>query len=302
MISIIIVTYNSQEYIERCIESIYSNTDMSDTEIIVVDNASTDRTVNILYNKYRNIRLIRNKRNTGYASANNKGIRRSHGEYIMLLNPDTYFVNDAPHIMKDFLKNNPEAGCAGSRLEYFNGKLQLSCRKFPTFINVFFGRKSIFRHIFPGNPISRKYMMQDLDYNKNHRVDWVMGASMMLKREVTDKCGLFDEDYFLFAEDTDLCYRMHKKDYKIYYVPRAIVRHYHGGSVVKKVSVSHIHHNISMYKFFRKHSLIGKTVFDIPLYFALLTRLLFIVFSEAMVYTAGSMNLDYIMNRYILRR
>lgn len=281
MISVIIVTFNSADYIRRCLDSIYEKTSGCEYEIIVVDNNSSDRTADIIYREYPNVRLIRNNKNTGFAKANNKAIRRSRGEYIMLLNPDTILQNNAIFLMREFLENHEDAGCVGSKLTYFDGTHQLSCRKFPNFYNVFFGRRSILRFAFPNNPISKEYMQQDLDYTVLQKVDWVMGASMMIKRSVLNHVGLFDEDFFLFVEDTDLCYRCKLNGYGIYYYPEPHIAHYHGASVRTKFNVAQLQHNISMYKFFRKY-MSNKGSMNFLLYIAILVRLIFIFITGEM--------------------
>lgn len=273
MISIIIVTFNSEEFIRKCINSILRHTKDVEYEIIVIDNNSQDQTVQILYNEFPDIRLIRNTKNTGFAAANNKGIIRSKGEYIYFLNPDSELEHNAILEMCNFLKRTPDAGAVGSRIEYFDGSLQLSCRRFPNYINVFFGRRSIFRSLFPRNKLSRSYMMEDINYTVEQPVDWVMGASMMVKRDIVFDIGLFDEDYFLFVEDTDLCMRMHKKNMKTYYLPTAKVKHYHGGSVKKRFNLSQMNHNISMYKYYKKYY-IQNPLMKSCLYIAVLLRLL----------------------------
>lgn len=273
MISVIIVTYNSESFIKQCLDSVIFHTEGLEYEIIVVDNKSQDRTASIVYHQYPHVRLIRNTRNIGFAAANNKGIIRSRGEYIYFLNPDSVLEHNAIGTLYDFLRNKPDAGAVGSRIEYFDGSLQLSCRRFPNYINVFFGRRSIFRLLFPRNPLSRNYMMEDIDYTVEQPVDWVMGASMMVKRDVLLDIGLFDEDYFLFVEDTDLCMRMYKKNMKTYYLPTAKVRHYHGGSVRKRFNLSQMNHNISMYKYYKKYYIIHPLL-QLCLYMAILLRLL----------------------------
>ena len=301
MISVIIVTYNSEEFIEQCLDSVIANTKGDDFEIIVIDNNSNDRTVEIVYRKYKHIRLIRNSKNIGFAAANNKGISRAKGEFIYFLNPDSIIVNSAISQMQEFLLKTPDAGAVGSRIEYFDGRLQLSCRKFPNFINVFFGRKSVFRSLFPRNPVSRQYMMEDIDYNIEQNVDWVMGASMMVRREMILKIGMFDEDYFLFVEDTDLCMRIFKNGLKTYYLPSARIRHYHGGSVRNRFSLSQMNHNISMYKYFKKYYF--KNIFlKGCLYFAILIRLLSVGLMGFIIETVHVLNIPPLIRGSYFRR
>lgn len=279
MISIIIVTYNSEKHIRSCLRSIYDKVQKYDYEIIVVDNHSGDNTVSILMKEFPNVRLIRNTKNEGFARANNKAIIRARGDYIFFLNPDTELINDAVSKLKDFILENREVGCVGARLYNMDGTHQLSCRQFPNFYNVFFGRKSIIRHAFPQNPISKKYMLANMNYADTQKVDWIMGAAIMTTRNVIDKVGLFDEQFFLFVEDTDLCYRMTMAGYDIFYYPEAHIRHHHGGSVKQGFSEAQIHHNIGMYKFFKKYS-VKSPFLRVFLYMAILVRLSFIYISQ----------------------
>ncbi len=289
MVSIIIVTYNSEKFIEKCIKSIKGKTKDIEYEIIIVDNNSSDRTVKIIYEKFPEIRLIRNKKNRGFASANNTAIKRANGEFIFFLNPDTILENNAVKILHDFLLKEKNAGVVGAKLVYFDNSLQLSCRTFPNFINVFFGRKSVFRILFPNNPITKKYMLTNLDYKEIQEIDWLMGAAMMVRKDLLEEVGLFDEDYFLFVEDTDLCYRIKKKGYRNFYNPFAIVKHYHGGSVEHKFNISQMHHNFGMYKFFKKHY--GKNAFThFLLYIAILIRLLSVFIFDNILFLFSRIN------------
>ncbi|MGE3062357.1 MAG: glycosyltransferase family 2 protein [bacterium] len=284
MVTIIIVTYNSENFIKKCIEGVYSKTEDVEYEIIVVDNNSTDRTAEIVYRNFKNVRLIRNRKNMGFGAANNIAIERSSGEYIMLLNPDTVLENNAIKVLVDQLKADSNVGCAGAKLLYFDGSLQLSCRQFPNYINVFFGRRSIIRHLFPKNPVSREFMLENMDYNYVQEVDWIMGAAMMMRRSTIEEVGSFDERYFLFVEDTDLCYRMVSSGKKVVYVPSAVIRHFHGASVRRGFSKSQLHHNIGMYKFFKKYSIPKNKALEFVLYCAILVRLT-IVFATEQFFT-----------------
>ena len=283
MITIIIVTYNSEKFIRKCIESIYLKTKSTDFEIIVVDNNSKDKTVEIIYKEFKNVRLIRNKKNIGFAAANNIAMERSSGDFIMLLNPDTILDNNAIGILMDSMIKNENIGCVGAKLLYFDGSLQFSCRRFPNFINVFFGRRSIFRYLFPKNPISREFMLENMNYNYSHDVDWVMGAAMMIRREMINTVGNFDEQYFLFVEDTDLCYRIKQSGKRIVYVPEAVIKHFHGASIRKGFSRAHLHHNIGMYKFFKKYYSKQNKAFGFILYCTILIRLVIVYFLEQLV-------------------
>lgn len=287
MVSIIIVTYNSERFIRECIRSIEENVRGCEYEIIVSDNSSKDRTAAIVYKEFRSVRLIRNRRNIGFAASNNKAVERARGDYLFFLNPDTVMINDAAAELKKFLDENPDAGCAGAKLEYYDGSHQYSCRQFPNYLNVFFGRRSVFRTIFPENPISRNYMLESLDYTKVQKVDWVMGAAFMCRKSQFEEVGLFDEQFFLFVEDTELCYRMKCRGLNIYYVPQAKIKHYHGGSGKRGFNLSHLHHNLGMYKFFKKHK-IKNEFMRFALYCSIVIRLFFVFIEEELLYIYGN--------------
>lgn len=293
MITIIIVTYNSKDFIRKCLDSIYKSITKHEFEIIIVDNKSSDNTVDIVYREYKNVHMIRNNKNYGFAVANNIAIERARGEHILVLNPDTIIEGDAIDIMADYLEKHTEAGCVGAKLLNFDGSLQLSCRRFPNFLNVFFGRRSILRYVFPHNPISREFMLEDMNYNCVQEIDWVMGAAMMLRRETLLKTGFFDEQFFLFVEDTDLCYRMQMEGMKIVYLPSAVIKHYHGGSVKKGFSKAQLHHNLGMYKFFKKYS-VKNPVSRMFLYCAIVMRLFSVFFIEEAFFVLQALNIKSI--------
>jgi len=258
-----------------------------DYEIIVSDNASKDKTVRIVYSEFKNVRLIRNRRNIGFAASNNKAVERAAGEYLFFLNPDTVMINDAVTILKNYLTEHKDAGCVGAKLEYYDGRHQYSCRKFPNYLNVFFGRRSVFRTIFPSNPISKSYMMESLDYTKVQKVDWVMGAAFMVRKNEFCDIGLFDEQFFLVVEDTELCYRMKCRGFNVYYVPDAKIKHYHGGSGKRGFNSSHMHHNLGMYKFFKKHK-IKNSLLRFILYCSIVIRLFFVFIEEELLFAYES--------------
>ncbi|MDI6839294.1 MAG: glycosyltransferase family 2 protein [bacterium] len=262
--------------------SIYSTPPGFEFETIVVDNASTDGSVNLLREEFPYVRLIKNVSNVGFARASNQAISRSRGEYILFLNPDAVPESGALERIVKFMEQKPHAGCVGGKLLNPDGSLQLSCRSFPTYISIFFGRLSLIRRIFPGNPFSKGFLLTDLDYNKEQKVDWIIGACMLTKREILETFGYFDEDFFIFVEDLDFCYRLKKGGLDIYYFPGAVFYHQLGASTSKYWLNSIVHHNFGMYKFFKKQ-------YQLPLIFAviaslgLVLRVFFIVLSKLVI-------------------
>lgn len=263
-LSIIIVSYNSVRFISRCLDFIKKNSPRCSFEIFVVDNNSKDRTPEIIRKYYPEVKLIRNSENFGFSYANNQAIVRSKGEYLLVLNPDTIVTRGALDTMVNFMKEHPDVGVGGAKILNFDGSVQYSCRRFPTLFYSFFGRQSLFTRFLPYNKISRKYLMMDEDYSKDIEVDWVFGASMILRRKALEDTGIFDEDYFIFVEDTDLCYRMKKNNWKVYFISDAVIFHHLGVTRSRFWKITLLNHNLGMLKFFSKH-------YKLPI----LTRLLF---------------------------
>ena len=222
-------------------------------ETIVVDNASSDGSAEMVRRLFPRVKVLENKTNRGFSGAFNRGVTNSSGNLLLALNPDVILAPGCVEALAEFLDKRPDAGICGSKLINPDGSLQLSCRAFPTLVNVFFGRRSVWNRLFPQNRISRSFLKRDLDCSVVQEVDWLMGACMMIRRNVTETIGLFDEDFFLFAEDTDYCYRARKAGFKVFFVPTASATHERGAATRKAFLVSTYNHNLSMYKFFCKH-------------------------------------------------
>jgi GT2 family glycosyltransferase len=219
----------------------------------VVDNNSSDNSVKLIEEHYPEVHLIRNSSNFGFSYANNQAIGRCRGKYILILNPDTVVTRSALDELVKFMEKHPDAGVGGAKILNFDGSIQYSCRRFPTLLYVFFGRQSIFARFLPSNRISEQYLMMNEDYSKNLEVDWVFGAAMILRREALREVGIFDEDYFIFVEDTDLCYRMKEKGWKVYFVSNAVVFHHLAVTRERFWKTTVLNHNLGMFKFFKKH-------------------------------------------------
>jgi GT2 family glycosyltransferase len=278
-LSIVIVNFNTGKFISRCLDFIRKNPPKCSYEIFVVDNNSKDNSVEIIKNHYPEVKLIQNSMNLGFSYANNQAIVRSKGRYILVLNPDTIVTRGAFDSMVRFMDAHPETGVGGAKILNFNGSIQYSCRRFPTLIFVFFGRQSVIIRFLPTNRISKKYLMMDEDYSKSMEVDWVFGACMILRRKALEDVGVFDEDYFIFVEDTDLCYRMRKKGWKVHFISDAVIFHHLGVTRDHFWKTTLLNHNLGMFKFFKKHYN-PKFFTQFLLSVGLLFRLLFLVVSK----------------------
>ena len=230
ILSIIIVNYNTAKIIINCIDSIYRNTKNINYEIIVVDNASKDDSVNFIKKKYPEIILIENRINNGYANAINQAIRKSNAEYVFILNPDTILINDSIQIFYNYMKENNDIACCGGNLVNMNSDSVISYGNFPSLKQIFFEEFGI-RKIF------KKYYFRKLSpgcvYNESaiSKVDYICGADIFIKKSIFEKTGLFDEDFFLYYEETEFFYRLKKSGYKSVILPEARIIHLEGQSL-----------------------------------------------------------------------
>lgn len=243
-ISVIIVNYNVKFFLEQCIRSVKNAVDGLRVEIIVVDNHSVDGSVALIKEKFPDVVLIENKQNVGFSKANNQGIKIARGKYVLLLNPDTVIQEDTLVKCFNFMEQHSDAGALGVKM--FDGKgnfLPESKRGLPTPMVAFYKIFGLSK-LFPKSKIFGKYHLTYLDKNQNHIVDVLSGAFMFIRKEVLDKIGGLDEDYFMYGEDIDLSYRITKAGYKNYYFAETSIIHYKGEST-KKSSVNYV---ITFYK------------------------------------------------------
>ncbi len=238
-LSIIIVNYNVEYFLEQCLLSVEKAIEGLDAEVFVVDNNSTDGSIEMIINKFDWVKLIENKENCGFSKANNQAILQAQGKYILLLNPDTLVENDTFSKTIDFMNSTPDAGGLGVKMIDGKGNfLPESKRGLPTPTVAFykiFGLSKIFKN----SKKFGKYHLTYLDNNKIHQVDVLSGAFMLLRLDVLKKIGLLDEDFFMYGEDIDLSYRITKSGYKNYYFPETRIIHYKGEST-KKSSVNYV--------------------------------------------------------------
>lgn len=233
-LSIIIVNYNVKYFLEQCLHSVLKACREVDAEILVVDNNSVDGSVQMIRKKFPEVHLIENKENKGFSQANNQAIRKSLGEYILLLNPDTLVEDDTLTKIVQYMDQHPEAGGLGVKMLDGKGKfLPESKRGLPT-PSVAFFKIFGFSRLFPKSHIFGKYHLGYLDKDQIHEIDILAGAFMLLKKKVLDKIGLLDEEFFMYGEDIDLSYRITQAGYKNIYFPDARIIHYKGESTKKK--------------------------------------------------------------------
>jgi len=239
-VSVIVVSYNVRGFLENLLASLRRSLENISSEIIVVDNSSDDDTVEFVRREFSEVRLIENRVNVGFGKANNQGIRVASGEYLLIINPDAIVQEDTVSEMVDFMASHPEAGAASCKVLNANGTLQKACRRgFPT-PWVAFTKISGLAFLFPHTKFFGKYNLTYLDPEEIHEVDAIGGSFMFVPRKVFLEVGGFDEDYFMYGEDIDLCYKIKKAGYKIYYTPQTTAIHFKGEST-KRSNINHVY-------------------------------------------------------------
>ncbi len=236
-LSIVIVNWNSLDYVRECIQSIYEHTIGINFEIIVVDNASTKGDVDTLKMMFSELIIIKNQKNLGFARANNMGCRQAKGAYVLLLNPDTKLVGSAINTLLEHIRSLPDSGIVGCRQVDPDLTVQTtSIQKFPTILNQLLN----IEYLRLRWPDFRLWDIGPLFRENLHpvKVDVIPGACMLFRRELFEQVGMFSEDYFMYAEDIDLNYKIAKIGYKNYYISDALIIHYGGKSSSQKTSIS----------------------------------------------------------------
>lgn len=245
-LNIIIVNWNTKGLLKNCLKSIYKHTSNLDYEVLVVDNASSDGSVEMIEKEFPQVKLIKNEENVGFARANNQAIRKSKGRYILLLNPDTLILNQAIEKMVDFMIKNKKVGILGPKIFGKDGSLQISCYRFDS-LSTLFSTNIFF------NKLGKGYSYKKFDFNQTKKVDIVTGACLLTKREVIEDIGFLDEDFFIYSEDADWCFRAKKKDWEVVFYPTAEIIHFGGASCEKIQEEASIEAYSSRIKFLKKH-------------------------------------------------
>jgi hypothetical protein len=231
-LSIIVVNYNTKEFLKNCLKSVFQKMKDIRFEIWVIDNASTDGSLEMLREEFPKVKIITNKENIGFARANNQAIKKARGRYVFLLNPDTIILDENFKMLIQFMEEHPEAGACGPLVLNKDGTMQRQCKRgLTTFWNSFTYYSGLWR-LFPKNKWWRKnfggYFLLDKPDDKICEIDNLSGAAMMVRKETIEKVGLMCEDYIMYWDDVDWCFRIKKAGWKIYYVPFTKMIHYGG--------------------------------------------------------------------------
>jgi len=220
-----IITWKARDLLRQLLQSISSNLGPVSHEIIVIDNNSLDGTVEMVERDFPEIRLIKNPQNVGVAPARNSILKLSRGRYVLFLDVDTKILSGAIPILVKTMDEHPQAAIGGPKLVYGDGRLQLSCRPFPSLFNIII-EGTFLRDWFPNSRWVKEYTMEDWDHSSLREVDWMYGACLIIRKEALKTIGYFDEKFFYLYEDVDLCYRCKKRGFKVLYIPEAQVIHF----------------------------------------------------------------------------
>lgn len=224
-LSVIIVNYNNAKLLEACLSSLLASKPLCKMEVIVVDNHSADGSVQMLA-KFPEIRLTAENENLGFGRAANRGYTLSRGPYCLILNPDVIILPGSIQTLWAYMESSKDVGIAFPKLLNPDGSLQYSCRTFHTLWTILMRRTPLGK-IFPKSKILKDHLMMDWDHETIREVDWALGGCMMVRRDAMFGPRLFDERFFLYFEDVDLCYRMKKTSWKVVYNPGAVMVHHH---------------------------------------------------------------------------
>ena len=261
-LSVVIVSYNVRNYLEQCLQSVQRALEGIEGEVFVVDNHSDDDSVVTVREKYPWVRLIENQENLGFSKANNKAIRQSQADYVLLLNPDTVVAEDTLRGVLTFMDEHPKAGGAGVMMCYEDGsRAPESRRALPT--PWVAALKML--------GFTKRYYMSHLPWDQPCRIEVISGAFCLLRHEALKKIGLLDEDFFMYGEDIDLSYRLLKGGWENWYLPYSII-HYKGKSTQKSdYRYVHVFYQ-AMLIFFQKHYSHLSLVYTVPVKMAIYFR------------------------------
>ena len=253
-LSIVIVNWNERDLLRDCLKSVYAawKGDCDALEVIVVDNASSDGSSAMIRAEFPHVVLIENWDNVGFTVGNNQAIEQARGRYVMLLNPDTEVLDDAPETMVSYMDDHPHIGVVAPKLLDPDGTVQPSRRRFPTLATAFL-ESTVLQQWWPDNKALRAYYMRDTSDDETQDIDWGVGACLTVRRKITEQIGLLDETFFMYSEEMDWCYRIKQAGWGIVYLPAAEVTHYGGQSSKQVIAAQHIHFQRSKIRFFRKH-------------------------------------------------
>jgi len=254
LLDIIIVNYNSTDYLLRCLRSVYDTLNGLSVRVFVQDNASEDNVERVKLT-FPDVILSENTSNIGYSRAVNNAIKKGGAPYVVILNPDTRVTEGFFDCVLSYMDENKHTGILGPKVLNHDGSIQGSARSFPTPLTAFFGRSSLLSRLFPYNHITSRNVLTNISDGSNPmEVDWVSGACMLVRREALKDVGLMDERFFMYWEDADWCRRMWENGWKVVYFPQASIIHHLGVSSKQCPFSSVLEFHKSAYRLFDKHN------------------------------------------------
>jgi hypothetical protein len=251
-LSIIIVSWNVCNEVISCISSIYKNHPVCEYEIILVDNNSNDNTISIIEKKFPKINVISNTKNLGFAAANNIGCKNACGNYFLFLNPDTIVKPDALDLLVQYMEANPEVGLCGPQILNDNNSVQRSAKRFPSFRGIFY-RFTILKYLRVFRRDFRYWLMYDFDHKITKNVDQLIGAAIIAKSSLIKQLNGFDQRFFMYYEEVDLCLRVKKEGFKVIFYAKPQIIHLGGHSAEQIPAKTRAMNLKSLILFMKKH-------------------------------------------------
>jgi GT2 family glycosyltransferase len=283
-LSILIASYDTVDYLEECLESIYRNPPEVPFEVLVVDNDSPDRSADMVREKFPRVRLLVLEENVGFARANNVAMQHARGHYLLLLNSDTRVLPGSLTRLLAVMKRHPRVGAVGCKQLDGDGHLKLTWGRFPSFYNEIVRKVLHWRLRIDGSQV-RDYL--DRKYNGTSSVDWVSGSCLLARREAVDEAGLLDENIFMYFEDIDWCRRMQAQGWQVLYEPGVNIVHYGGVSAGRHLIDALVAYRRSQFYFCRKYFGGGALIF-LKLLVGLKSALAFVRHSFAWLASVGN--------------
>ncbi|HEX2030360.1 MAG TPA: glycosyltransferase family 2 protein [Actinomycetota bacterium] len=249
-LDVVVVNYNAGAYLVRCLESVFGSAGDVSVAVAVVDNASRDRSARAAAERFPQIHVIENPDNRGLSAALNQGIRATASPFVLLLNPDAEITGGTLERLLKVARDHPRAGAVGPLIRNPDGSVYLSGRRFPT-VGQAVGH-ALLGPLWPGNPFSRAYRIDDWDRTTEREVDWVSLACMLVPRAAFEDVGVFDEGFFLYAEELDFCTRLANAGWSVVFTPELEVTHEGGVSTGRSRRMT-LEHSRGIYRYYAKH-------------------------------------------------
>ncbi len=261
-LSVVILNWNTQDLLAQSLKSLEAQADDIEFEIIVVDNASKDNSREMVTQQFPNVKLLVNPVNVGFGAGNNSALPYVSGRYVLFLNSDTVVTDCALAKLIQYADLNPDIGVIGPKLLNGDGSLQYSCRSYPNLATGFF-RNTPLGRLLPQNRFTSDYLLKDWDHATPRDVDWLSGAALMIRKSVVDQIGCFDEDFFMYCEDVDLCWRTNHTplpegtgktgNWRVTYFPDSVIYHLIGKSSDQVPTRMTYEFHRSQHLFYKKH-------------------------------------------------